>query len=341
MTEREYVGAIHLHSTFSDGRQPVEEIVAEAQRAGLDYIVVSDHNSDGTARIGLTGRHGGLLVLAAPEVGGRGYPPFLAIGLTDRDALVGMPSADALEAAAAQGAANVIAHPHAAHIALLPRKPVDWEHWDTHAFRGMEIWSYMHDVCHNAVPWRLPLVFTWHRLLVAGPRPETLALWDRLCLTRRVAAFGSLDNHATRKMVIREMYPHRDLFQTIRTHVVCPPLPDDAAAAMAALTDALLDGCSFIAMDAWASAAGFRFRTEGAASLGLGQEAPWQPGLRLVVESPREADLTVICNGEPIERQRACRRLELCAERPGVYRIEGCLGRRPWVFTNPIYLRDG
>ncbi|MBN2581534.1 MAG: PHP domain-containing protein [Planctomycetes bacterium] len=340
MAEREYIGAIHLHSTFSDGRRPVEEIIAEARRAELDYIIVCDHNSDDTARRGLTGWHDGLLVLSAPEVGGRGCPHFLAFGLKDLDALVEKPSPEALEDAFAQGAANVIAHPHAAHIAFLPRKPVDWTYWDTAAFRGMEIWSYMHDVCHNAVPWRLPLVFTWHRLLVTGPRRETLELWDRLCRERRVAAFGSLDNHASRRAVIREMYPHRDLFRTIRTHVVCETLPEDGAAAIEQLTDALLEGKSFIAMDAWSPAAGFTFRVEGGATLGLGRETLWQPGMRLVVESPQPADLAVVRDGDIIERRPACRRLELPAERPGVYRIEGRLRRRPWVFTNPIYLRE-
>jgi hypothetical protein len=32
--------------------------------------------------------------------------------------------------------------------------------------------------------------------------------------------------------------------------------------------------------------------------------------------------------------------LELAVEAPGVYRVEAWLGDRPWVFTNPIYLRD-
>jgi hypothetical protein len=26
-------------------------------------------------------------------------------------------------------------------------------------------------------------------------------------------------------------------------------------------------------------------------------------------------------------------------EGPGVYRVEVALGRRPWIFSNPIYLR--
>ena len=41
-----------------------------------------------------------------------------------------------------------------------------------------------------------------------------------------------------------------------------------------------------------------------------------------------------------IAAQRECDGLLLAADRPGVYRIEGRLGKLPWVFANPVYLRS-
>ncbi|MBI2082411.1 MAG: DNA polymerase/3'-5' exonuclease PolX [Deltaproteobacteria bacterium] len=37
-------GVFHIHSTWSDGTAPLEEMVAEAERLGLEYIGLSDHS---------------------------------------------------------------------------------------------------------------------------------------------------------------------------------------------------------------------------------------------------------------------------------------------------------
>ena len=37
-------GAFHLHSTYSDGTGTIPEIVRDAKKAGLDWIIITDHN---------------------------------------------------------------------------------------------------------------------------------------------------------------------------------------------------------------------------------------------------------------------------------------------------------
>ena len=42
----DYAGAIHLHSAYSfDGRAPVAEIIAAANRCGLDFLLLTDHGT--------------------------------------------------------------------------------------------------------------------------------------------------------------------------------------------------------------------------------------------------------------------------------------------------------
>ena len=41
----EYVGALHMHSTFSDGSGEVKDIAKYAGEIGLDYIILTDHNT--------------------------------------------------------------------------------------------------------------------------------------------------------------------------------------------------------------------------------------------------------------------------------------------------------
>lgn len=341
MADREYIGCIHVHSTYSDGASTVPEIVAIASQEGLDYLVVADHRSDGCRESGQTGWHGPLLCLSAPEIGLRGDPHFLVFCPQDIQSLEPLSPGEALAAAAQRGGLTILAHPHPAELKVYKRPPVGWTNLDSYVFDGIEIWSYLHDICHKLNPWRLARFWRNHQSLVRGPRPETLRLWDDLCRWRCVAGIGALDNHATRLPLVGPTLPHGDLFRLFRTHVFCEKLPDDGDTAERALARALASGRAFAAMDGWGDATGFRLRAEGPnLSLGFGDETAFAGGARLVVTSPRSAELTVLRDGEVIERKPEARALALPLDRPGVYRVEARLAGRPWVFTNPIYLRD-
>jgi DNA polymerase (family 10) len=47
-------GAFHVHSTWSDGRAPLEAMIAEAERLGWDYVGISDHSKSAAYAKGLT-----------------------------------------------------------------------------------------------------------------------------------------------------------------------------------------------------------------------------------------------------------------------------------------------
>ena len=40
-----YKGAIHIHSLFSDGSGNIETITRAAKKAGLKWIIITDHNN--------------------------------------------------------------------------------------------------------------------------------------------------------------------------------------------------------------------------------------------------------------------------------------------------------
>lgn len=344
MSDHEYIGCIHVHSDASDGSTPAAEMIDIARRQGLDFLVITDHGRDTCRQDGLVGWHGGLLCLSAPEIGGRGRPHFLAFNPTALGDLAELERGDELMAlglADRGGATNFIAHPHPARMRLYKDAPVGWSGLETTlAFGGIEIWSYMHDVCDGLIPWRLYRIWKHHESLVRGPRPETLALWDALCQHRRVAGIGASDNHALRVPIIGQILPHADLFRLHRTHVVCDELPADGTEAERALTRAMADGRVFVAMDGWADATGFRIVADGPTGpVAMGDEAPYAPGMVLKVSSPEEANLTIVRDGQAVKTREKTTGLEWPVDRPGVYRVEARLGRRPWVFTNPIYLR--
>lgn len=340
MTDREYVGAIHVHTAFSDGGTPAEAIIAIAASAGLDFVILSDHRLAAVRRAGLVGWHGRTLCLCGPEIGLNNCPHFLALGLPDPESLEGLSPKAALEAAQGRGARNFIAHPFAARFGGLADWPSDWTDWTATAFCGIEIWSYIQDVFDRPMSWRLPLLALTPRRLVHGPRPETLALWDRLGQTRRVAGIGALDNHARLLFGLFELYPHAEVFRTLRTHVVCPELPADGAAAETALIAALASGSAFVAFDAWADSTGFCAAAEGPGPpLSFGQETRFAPGWKIRAQSPRPADLTILRDGRPVLSLCQAGSADLAVDQPGVYRLEARLNGRPWIFTNPFYFR--
>lgn len=51
--ESDIRGVFHVHSTWSDGTAPLESMIAEVQRLGLDYVGISDHSQTATYAHGM------------------------------------------------------------------------------------------------------------------------------------------------------------------------------------------------------------------------------------------------------------------------------------------------
>ncbi len=72
-------GAIHVHTTVSDGAGTPDEVARAAARAGLDFVVLTDHG-DGT-RLPAPPRYvDGVLVIDAVEISTTGGH-YIALGL--------------------------------------------------------------------------------------------------------------------------------------------------------------------------------------------------------------------------------------------------------------------
>ena len=64
----ELVGAIHIHSNFSDGTKSIPEIADIAGEVGLDFIMISDHMTLEALQQGLEGFYGDTAVLIGYEI---------------------------------------------------------------------------------------------------------------------------------------------------------------------------------------------------------------------------------------------------------------------------------
>jgi len=335
----EYVGAVHLHSCYSDGSGTLREIAAAGGRAGLDYVVVTDHDTLRPREDGWQGWRDGVLLVPGVEITCRDRSHVVALGAAEVANLQFKPLRRVLFDLQNQGAAAFVAHAHPAHIMGISLKAGELLDWDIPGFTGVELWSFMHDICNGLMPWRIPsFIYTWRRR-IRGPHPDTVAHWDRMTRHRRFAAIGSLDNHAMVMPVFgKQVLSYEEGFRTLRTHVFSREWTgraDDAGV----LADALCQGRGFLALDLEADARGFRFEAESAGeTIRMGEERPWTGPAVLRVHSPAPAAISLLRNGAAVAETTGTD-LEHRAEEAGVYRVEARFEGRPWVYTNPVYLR--
>lgn len=127
--------------------------------------------------------------------------------------------------------------------------------------------------------------------------------------------------------------PYRVSFRNACTHVFAAELTE------ASLREAVKAGHAYVSHDWMADSTGFAFEVDDGL---MGDEMKWQPGMKLRARLPVPALVRLLNSGEEVFRGTVDR-LEHAVTKPGVYRLEAWLeigGEwRPWLYSNPIYLR--
>src|SRR3954449_6076488 len=195
---------VHLHSTHSDGTGSVPQIIAAGQRAGVDVVILTDHNT--RAGASLEGWHGSVLLL----VGEEDTP-----GRHDHTLLLG----DDLRFAA---------HPFSRGSVRFSRFGDGMPHTGLAdpGLTGIELWSFVTDTAERVRSVREALLFAAAPLRVIDHPPrENVAEWDRMCRSRRGGALGGLDAHQIGLRVFGRvplrLMAYARSFRQLRTHVLC------------------------------------------------------------------------------------------------------------------------
>jgi hypothetical protein len=354
----EYVGNLHVHTTYSDGAQPHSVVAASAIRAGLDFVIITDHNIqprgiEGTYQAANGDR---VLLLTGEEVHDMVRDPqrnHLLVYGADRElapAAQGQPPQALLDAVQAADGIAFLAHPIDHAVPWAGEGSYSWVDWDIDGYTGLELWNYM-STFKTLLP--DPLVGIGNLLApdraVTGPDADILQLWDRLLAEgRRVPVIGSADAHGTPMgygPVRKIIYPYEFLFRCVNTHVLLlDPLSGSWEADGAAIYRALAEGRTFVGYGLPGDPRGFRFWAEqnGQTTASMGDEIALDRCASLHVAVPEAARLRLIRQGTVVAEQSGLS-LTFQPEEPGAYRVEAWKpykGReRGWVFSNPIYVR--
>jgi hypothetical protein len=348
---RDVAGVIHLHSAYSfDGHAPMGEIVAAANRCGVDFLMLTDHSTLQARREGWEGWHDGTLLIVGEEIAPR-FNHYLAFGLREEvsppELSSALPSQTIIDRVRAGGGIGFIAHPDHEGTALFHVKHYPWTDWSVSGYTGLGIWDFMTDWQNSLTGYlRALLSYAFPALFLRGPAAATLARWDALTQKQPVVGIGELDNHKTPMRlggITLSVFPFTRVFRLIRTHLLTAPLTGDAGTDTAALLEALNNGRAYVALDHYRSSTGFSLLlTEGEQSATLGDEFFLRREAELQVLLPCEARVRIIRNGA-LFHQAMGKKLSVAIGEPGVYRVEAALrvfGRyRPWIFSNPIYVR--
>jgi len=324
---REAVGVIHVHSTYSDGQLPVEPIVHIAQQQGLDFLILTDHNTLRGKRERKEGFHGKTLLLIGSEISSEGH--YLALRIQE-EVPQGQKFQPTVDAVTAQGGLGFIAHP------LYKKKR--WDHFELQGFTGMEIYNAKEDVLEEGI---FQVAFWTFLTGLEFPlaswidRPDrNLKMWDRLLAEGRpVVGIGSPNAHGLRWFGMR-LGSYETLFKLVRNHLWISGEVTEAS-----IYEALEKGRLFVAHDILGDARGFSFAafTDGQLRGVMGEQVRWEPGLQLVAHLPSPAEMTLLLDGRPIAKTQG-REGRFDVEGKGIYRLEAAQKGRPWIYTNPVYV---
>jgi hypothetical protein len=307
-------------------------VIGAARRAGLQFLVVTDHNVMSPEDAGW---HDGVLVIEASEISAP-YGHVVGLGIP-RALTKEERHADTLGAIRDLGGRAVIAHP------FHPNRP--FSRWSRSDWVGFEVVSNdsfwggtVRDRALGRVAFALlalPFDPAQAALAFFAFPARELARYDEV---NRVVPGASPPTSGPRHPLLCASDAHgwpsyRAAFEAFSMHVALTP-SGDAAVDGRAVVDRLLDGSAVCVFDGVAPASGVRVSL-----------APGGDRVRLQVSTPSlgPASFRLLHDGAPFgtfERSPGGASFACGGPCPrGVlYRVEGTWAGRPWIFTNPVWI---
>ena len=338
LVRRTIRGAYHIHTTRSDGAADKTMIAQAAARAGLKFIILTDHG-DGTTPADPFEYLSGVLCIDAVEISTNGGH-YVALGMTPSPYPLGGDPSAVVEDVARLGGFGIAAHPDS------PKASLAWTDWDE-PIDGIEWLSADSE-------WRDETRTTLARAVVDyafRPAPAlasvldrpvaTLKRWDELTHRRRVVALAALDAHGgigrgveesgVRKPTLGHVPSYEASFRTFTDNVILDaPLSGDAADDGRRVLDAIRKGRVFTVVDAVATPGFIDMRAEKGS---ISVKAAMPPGAEIVlVEDGRETQRATAPDVRfLILPDSTTARIEI--------RVAGAPGTPPvpWLVNNPVY----
>lgn len=360
-------GTLHVHTNRSDGRSSPEAIAAAAARAGLKFVVLTDHG-DATREPDPPTYRAGVLCLDGVEISTTGGH-YVAIGLPAAPYRLGGEPRDVVADVRRLGGIGIIAHPDS------PKDLLRWHDWSVRP-DGIEIvnpdTSWRKRIADPAWRQRLSLLSTLFTYPVRAPEtiaklltpsPELLQRWSAAMADGPLVGIAGSDAHA--KLELRAVDPgdnryslpipgYESGFRALSVHVrPAAAFAGDAESDARALLEGIRAGQVFIVVDGWASPAAFTLTAAVTGTSGAGEAAVADGGtlitadpvtLRVRSNAPAGFEVRTLRDNAIVDRRAASADFTWTTDgAPGAYRVE--IHRRAdsagpaWLTSNPVYVR--
>ena len=351
----EYTINLHMHTIHSDGSGSHEEIAQAAIQAGIDAVIVTDHN------IWVQGNEGyyfddekKVLLLVGEEVHDQTRDPqknhLLIFGVDREMSSFAKEPQKLIDKVSEFGGLSFIAHPVDPEALDFNEPDLSWVDWDITGFTGIELWNAMSEFKGHLRNKLMAIKYAYTPKTIGnGPFPEVLKKWDQLTMAgQKVVAIGGSDAHALHAKLgplQRVLFPYEFHFRAVNTHVLTDEqLSGDQTQDRNIILDALQKGHAFIGYDLPAKTEGFRFYAQGTNQLKqMGDEISASQGVTLQIHLPQKAECRLIKDGKVINTWKDREVASFITSQPGIYRVEAYIRyrrkRRGWIFSNPIYIR--
>jgi hypothetical protein len=338
-------GAFHVHTHRSDGSGSIGDVAAAAARAGLDFVVITDHG-DGTVPRESPTYVAGVLVIDAIEISGTGGH-VVALELPTALYPLGGEVRDVVEDVRRMGGMAIVAHPAS------DRDGLRWDDWDL-PVDGLE-WI------NGDSQWRDEPLASLGRALLTYPvrrvgtlaalldRPDdTLRQWDAMTSRRPVVGVAGGDAHARIGFALH-VPSYEQVFRTMSIALPGAVLGGNAREDGRAVIDAIRGGRVYSTLDGLAGEGRLGFEAAaGETVVGSGGRLPAGAPVSITVDSnaPPGARVVLLGDGAVVaEADGASLQFvdpegRARADRAEVH-LAGDAGRAPWIVSNPIYVGPG
>jgi predicted metal-dependent phosphoesterase TrpH len=355
-TSYEYAGNLHIHTTYSDGTGTHADIAQAAIRAGLDFVIITDHNVHVD---GIEGYYYGntrderVLLLVGEEIHDVRRMPqanhMLVYGAEQELAQFAPNPQRLIDEIKKLDGICYLAHPIEKEAPLFHENAIPWVDWDAEDYTGIELWNYMSEFKSYLTSKNAAVQAAFNpEATISGPHPETLALWDQLLQKgKQVKVIGAADAHATSYSmgpITKVVFPYEHLFRCVNTHVLTStPLTGEFDRDKQLILNALKEGHAFVGYDLPAPTRGFQFIAQGHnISVVMGEWVRLGSGVTLQIVLPHVAAMRLLKDGKVILQEAESTHRTYIANQPGVYRVEAHIrykGKsRGWIFSNPIFV---
>jgi len=310
-----YLGNIHIHTTHSDGSGNICAISKAAKKAGLSWIIITDHNYIDFEE----GIYNDIYVLKGEEISPKHKNHYLAFDIKNKIEAHENPQIY-IDETRIQGGFGFCAHPDESLDRKNQYPPIRWD--KNFIPDGIEIWNWFSswvDNLNNKNIFSLAHSFLFKNSLVIKANEETIFWWDELNSKNEkiIPAICGSDCHAMKikKYIIPlTIFPYKTLFKKLNNAIeLNEPLSKEFSVAKKQILNAIKNGNNLIVNRAVLNDIPKINITNSDKSAFLGEAIKLDKKTYLNVELTKKAIIKVILDG------RNCFSVEKMKEYPLIY----------------------